>query len=143
MNFKLQNPDYQSHVRDAFERQPFMRSIGSTLDLIEPGEVRITMPFREDLTQQDGFLHAGVVTTIVDTACGLSALTLMPPGARVLSVEFKLNFMSPGVGDTFEAVGKTLKSGKTISVCTGTVYATKGDTRHTVACMQATMMAML
>jgi len=143
MNFKPMNPDYQSHVRDAFERQPFLYTIDARLATIEPGHVVIVMPFRKDLTQQDGFLHAGIVTTLIDTACGLSALTLMPSAARVLAVEIKVNFMSPAVGDTVEAVGTTLKSGRTISVCTGTVYAVTEETRKPVACMQATMMAML
>ena len=102
--------------------------------------VEIELPFRADLCQQDGFLHAGIVTTIVDSACGYAALTLMAVDARVLSVEFKLNFLAPAVGDRFIARGRVARAGRTITVCTGEVVALTGDAERSIALMQATMM---
>ncbi len=110
----------------------------ATLKRIMPGEVRIVFPYQSDLTQQDGFLHAGVVKTAVDTACGLAELTLMPPESRVLAVEFKINFMSPAVGESSEAIGREFKSGRMLSVCAGTVEAIHEGKRKTVASMQST-----
>lgn len=89
------DPDYTQRVRESFERQGAMKLIGATLEKVAPGEVEIYLPFREDLTQQHGFVHAGIVTTIVDNACGFAAYSLMPPDASVLSVEFKVNLLAP------------------------------------------------
>ena len=101
----------------------------------------IVLPVREDLTQQHGFVHAGVVTTISDSACGYAALSLMPPGVGVLTVEFKVNLLNPAAGDRLAARGRVVKPGRTIMVCTGEVEAERADgTTQTVAMMQATMM---
>lgn len=117
------NPHYETYVRDSFARQIIMQTLGASLAEVAPGEVTIMLPFREDLCQQHGYLHAGVVTTIVDSACGYAALSLLPEGMEVLSVEFKINFLSPAKGTSFIAKGRVLKSGRTISVCTGDVFA--------------------
>ena len=120
-----------------------MSAWDASLEKIEPGEVEIGLPFNETLTQQNGFLHAGVVTTIVDSACGYAALSVMPPGANVLSVEFKVNLLSPAVGERFTARGKVIRAGRTIKVCQGDVYAHTGDQTKHVAVMTATMMTVL
>jgi uncharacterized protein (TIGR00369 family) len=99
------------------------------------------LPFREDLTQQHGFVHAGIITAIVDSACGYAALSLMPPGVGVLTIEFKVNLLNPAAGIRFVARGQVVKPGRTIMVCTGEVVAERADgTQQTVALMQATMM---
>jgi uncharacterized protein (TIGR00369 family) len=138
-NFTPPNPDFENYLRQRFTLQKAMQTIGATLGEVYPGEVHIDLPFHEKLTQQDGFLHAGIVTTIVDSACGYAAFTLMPVGSRVLSVEFKVNLMSPAVGDHFVAIGKVIKPGRTITVCSGEVFAYQGEESKLVALMQATM----
>jgi uncharacterized protein (TIGR00369 family) len=105
--------------------------------------LHISAPFHERFTQQDGFLHAGVVTTLMDSACGYAAYTLMPENSRVLSVEFKVNFLSPAVGELFRAEGCVVKSGKTISVCEGKLFAIQDEGEKLVAMMQATMICIL
>ena len=137
------DPAFDSRVRASFERQVFMRTLGARLASISPGEVVIELPFREDLTQQHGLLHAGVVTSIVDSACGYAALTLMPAEAAVLSVEFKIDLLAPAVGQSFRATGRVLKAGKTITVCAGEVIALRDGSQVVVAQMQATMMTIL
>ena len=103
----------------------------------------IELPFGGHLTQQHGFLHAGAVTTIIDTACGYAALTQMPAGAAVLTVEFKINLMKPAAGSMFRATGKVLRSGKTLSVSSGVVEALQDGKWSTIAAMQATVMAIV
>ncbi len=120
-----------------------MRLIGATWERVEPGLVEIRLPFREDLTQQHGFLHAGVVTTVLDT-CGYAALSLMPVGAGVLSIEYKVNLLAPARGSLFIARGRVLRAGRTIVVCAGDVVVSLPDgerrQEETVATMLATMM---
>ena len=133
-------PEVAARVRASFERQAFMATLGARLESVEPGQVSIELPFRADLTQQHGFLHAGVVSAIADSACGYAALSLMPPGTAVLSVEFKLNLMKPAAGEVFRAVGKVIRAGRTLTVCGGEVSARHGGTESVIAVMQATMM---
>jgi uncharacterized protein (TIGR00369 family) len=102
--------------------------------------VDIRLPFRADLTQQHGFLHAGAMTSVVDSACGYAALTLMPPGVAVLTVEFKVNLMAPGKGEAVLAPGRALKAGRTLTICTGDVFAVAGGMETLVLTMLATMM---
>lgn len=125
----------------SFGQQTIMTAIGASLRSIAPGAVEIELPYRTDLCQQDGFLHAGIVTTIIDSACGYAAYTLMPDGARVLSVEFKVNLLAPAVGDRFIARGRVARAGRTVTVCTGEVVAITRDAERSIALMQATMMA--
>ncbi len=141
--FEPQDPDYQARVRRSFARQRALTTLGATLARVAPGEVEIHLPFRPELSQQHGFLHAGISTAVVDTACGYAALTLMPPGAAVLSIEFKVNLLAPGQGEHFVATGRVVKAGRTVTVCTGEVEALLGGERRTVALMQATMMTVL
>jgi uncharacterized protein (TIGR00369 family) len=133
-------PAYAQRIRGSFGRQKFMSSIGAELAAVRQGEVEIVLPFSEALTQQHGFIHAGVVTTIVDTACGFAALTLMPDDAAVLTAEFKVNLMSPAKGERLRAIGKVVRPGRTLMVCLGEVFAEAGGKSKQVALMTATMM---
>ena len=119
-----------------------MHLIGASLTLIEPGVVEITLPYRQDLTQQNGYLHAGIVTTIADSACGYAAFTLMPEGSGVLSVEFKVNLLRPAKGEYFLARAEVIKAGKTLTVVRSDVFALTEDQRTLVATMQGTMMCL-
>jgi uncharacterized protein (TIGR00369 family) len=138
----VRDPDYAARVRRSFEAQAFMTTLGARLESVEPGEVVIALPDRADLTQQHGFLHAGVVAAVADSACGYAALTLMEPGAAVLSVEFKINLLAPARGERFEARAQVVKPGRTLMICTAEVRAIAGDpgTGVLVALMQGTMM---
>lgn len=133
--------DAEARVRRSFERQAFMRLLGAQLERVVPGEVDIVLPFRDDLVQQHGFLHAGVTTAIADSACGYAALSLMPPDAAVLSVEYKVNMLAPAKGSRFLARGRVIKSGRTVTVCRAEVLAfdRQGDARAVLE-MQGTMM---
>jgi uncharacterized protein (TIGR00369 family) len=117
-----------------------MTTLGATLERVAPGEADIRLPFRADLTQQHGFLHAGAMTTVVDSACGYAALTLMPADAAVLTVEFKVNLMAPGDGESIVARGRVLKAGRTLTTCAGDVFAIAGGEEKLVLTMLATMM---
>ena len=118
-----------------------MRLIGGELTRVEPGVVEITLPYRADLTQQDGFVHAGIVATIADSACGYAAYSLMPPESEVLAVEFKVNLLRPAKGEKFVARAEVIKPGRTLTVVRADVFATSGDEdRQLVATMQGTMM---
>jgi uncharacterized protein (TIGR00369 family) len=133
------DPDFEQRVRASFARQGLINSLNGKIAFISPGELHIEAPFDERFTQQDGFLHAGIVTTLMDSACGYAAYTLMPADSRVLSVEFKVNFLNPARGERFRAEGRVAKSGKTISVCEGKLFALQNGQGSLVAMMQATM----
>lgn len=133
------NSTIEKAVRASFAKQTFLKTIGAELIGVSAGEVEIELPFRSDLCQQHGFLHAGVVTSIVDTACGYAALSLMPEGSEVLSVEFKINFLSPAVGEKFLARGKVVKAGKTLTVVNGEAVAKNRGNEKLIATMLATM----
>lgn len=117
-----------------------MATFGCVLESVAAGAVTIRMPFREDLTQQHGFLHAGVVTTVVDSACGYAALSMMPEGAGVLSIEFKVNLLAPARGEAIVARAKVVKPGRTISVVSGEVFALRDGQEHLCTTMVGTMM---
>jgi uncharacterized protein (TIGR00369 family) len=136
----LQNPEFERLVRESFERQQVMRTLGARLTSIAPGEVGIELPYREALTQQHGFLHAGIVTAVLDSACGYAAFSLMPVGAGVLSVEFKVNLLAPAKGDMLIARGRVLRAGRTISVCQADGVMRSGSHETPVATMLATIM---
>ena len=136
------NPSFAQDVERSFARQAIMNLIGAKLSLIEPGVVEITLPYRADLTQQRGFLHAGVVTTIADSACGYAAYSLMPAGSEVLSVEFKVNLLRPAQGESFVARAEVIKAGRTLTVVRADVFGIDGNgKRELVATMQGTMIA--
>ena len=122
-----------------FARQPAMALIGATLTVISPGLVEVAFPFRVELTQQDGFIHAGIIATAADSACGYAALSSMPAGSEVLSVEFKLNLLRPAAGERFVARAQVLKPGKTLTAVRADVFAFTGEEHRLIAAMQATM----
>ena len=133
------DPSFERRVRDSFARQTFMSTLGARLVHVTPGEVVLHLPWRSELGQQHGVLHAGAIASIADSACGYAALSLMPAGAGVMSVEFKVNLLAPGRGTHFTAVGRVRKAGRTLTVCEGSVRAHEGDTEREIAVMTATM----
>ena len=134
--------DFAERVCDSFARQAVMVTLGATLDAVEPGRVRITMAHRRELTQQHGFLHAGIVTTALDSACGYAAFSLMPADAAVLTIEFKVNLLAPARGPWLRFEGEVTKAGRTISVVDGRAWQHDGDgaQESLVATMTATVM---
>ena len=136
--------DPTPRIAASFERQAIMATIGASLARVAPGEVDIALPFRADLTQQHGFLHAGIVATIVDSACGYAALSMMEPGTAVLSVEFKVNLLAPARGVRFLACGRVVRAGRPVTVVSGELRAFDADNAPAggtvVAIMTGTMM---
>ena len=128
-------------IRNSFGRQAVMAAPMAAITTVENGAVTIELPFRSDLTQQHGFIHAGVVTMIVDSACGYAALTTMPAATAVLTAEYKVNFLAPAAGEQLIARGRVLKPGRTVTVCFGEVHAQKDGKEKLVATMLATKIA--
>ncbi len=137
----LRNPDALTQMRAAFDRQGIMATLGITVAEVGPGLVILALPFRPDLTQHHGFVHAGVITTAMDSAAGFAAFTLMDADAEVLTAEFKANFLAPARGQTFRMVGEVIKSGRTLTFAEARAYAMDGTTETLIATFTATMMA--
>ena len=117
-----------------------MRTLNASLTAVSAGRVILEMPVSDAVSQQDGFVHAGAISSLVDSACGYAALTLMPADSRVLAVEFKINFVAPAIGERIRATGGVIKSGRTITLCHGEAHAiTPSGEEKLVAVMQATM----
>ena len=116
-SFEPLDPAWEAKVRDSFGRQAFMREIGALMTTVAPGHVEIELPYREALTQQHGFFHGGVTTTIADSAGGYAAFSLFPPSSSVLTVEFKINLLAPAKGEKLRAIGQVLRPGRTLTVC--------------------------
>lgn len=133
-------PETERRVRDSFARQQAMATIGASVAAVRRGEVEIVLPCRPEITQQHGFVHAGVIAMIADNACGYAALTLMPVDAAVLTTEFKINLLSPGKGDRLFAVGRVVRPGRKLMVCVGDVFAEEAGARKQIALMTASMM---
>jgi uncharacterized protein (TIGR00369 family) len=133
--------DFESRVRASFARQKAMHTLGVEIARIGPGEIELAMPFAEAFTQQHGFLHAGIVATALDSACGYAALTMMAPDAAVLTVEFKTNLLAPAKGESFRFIGKVVKAGRTITVCDAQAFGLTGNDEKLIATMTATIMA--
>ena len=140
-HFEPSNPLYVQRVRDNFAMQGVMRHLGAKLGLIAPGAVDIEVDWAPELTQQHGFLHAGVVSVALDSACGYAAFTLMALAAEVLTIEFKINLLSPAQGERFRMEGRVLKPGRTVTVCEGRAYAISQGNEKLVATMVCTLMA--
>ncbi|MBS1300874.1 PaaI family thioesterase [Loktanella sp. SALINAS62] len=138
---ELRNPAALQQMRDAFDRQGVMRTLGVSVADVQPGRVTLVLPFRADLTQHHGFLHAGVVTTAMDSAAGFAAFTLMDADAEVLTAEFKASFLNPARGDSFRMVGEVLKSGRTLTFCEARAYAVTDGGETLIATLTATMMS--
>lgn len=126
--------------RNSFARQGFMATLGASLELVETGRVHIGANSSAALTQQHGYVHGGVITSIVDSACGYAALTMAPSGSEVLTVEFKISFLAPAIGSRFVARANVMKAGRRLSFCTGEVAAISGSDEQIIATMLATMM---
>ena len=143
MPHQPRNPSFAEEIKQSFAKQTIMRLIGAELTRVEPGVVEITITYRPDLTQQHGYMHAGIVTTIADTACGYAAYSLMPPQSEVLSVEFKVNLLRPAKGEKFLAVAEVVKAGKTLTVARADVFSLDQDgQREVIATMLATMICL-
>jgi uncharacterized protein (TIGR00369 family) len=130
------DPAFEQRCRDSFSRQKAMALIGASLAVVEPGYVEVRLPFRDDLTQQKGYVHGGILGMIADTACGYSAFSLMPAGCSLVTVEYKINILSPARG-SLVAKGQVIKPGRTLTIARAEVYAEDG--KH-VASMQQTLM---
>ena len=138
--FTPANPDFERRVRESFARQAFMSTLGAKLTRVEPGAVEIRLAVRPELSQQHGFVHAGAVASIGDSACGYAALSLMPVDTGVLAVEYKINLMAPAVGDVLIARGRVVRAGRTLSVCQAEMVAMEGGTERPVALLVSTVM---
>lgn len=134
------DPAVDARVRASFAKQRLMATMGAVVEDVTPGRVTLRLPFRDDLTQQHGFLHAGAIAALADSACGYAALSLMPRDAGVLSVEFKINMLSPATGEAIVARAEVIRSGRTVAVCRADVVALHDGGEKLVAVMQATMM---
>lgn len=132
--------NFEARVRASFAKQQFMATIGAEVGSVAPGSVLLRMKVRDDLLQQHGFVHAGAIASLADSACGYAALSLMPADAAVLSVEFKCNMLSPAKGDAIIARADVIRPGKTIMVCRADVFSVSGTEEKLVAAMQGTMM---
>jgi uncharacterized protein (TIGR00369 family) len=138
--FQPQDPHYERRVRASFERQQAMKTIGAFLSEVEPGRAVIELPWSQALTQQHGFLHAGMIATALDSACGYAAFTLMPHGAGILTIEYKINLVAPGKGQLFRMEGTVVKPGRTITVVEGRAFAIDEGRDKLIATMTATEM---
>ncbi len=137
------DPDYATTVRESFARQAYMAMLGAILARVAPGEVDLELPVHAGLTQQHGSVHAGALASVLDSAAGYAALTLMPAGAGVVSVEFKLNLLEPARGERMLALGRVVRAGRTLTTCTAEAWALAGEQRTRVALLQGTMMCLL
>ena len=136
--FSPSDPNFEARTRASGGMQGILSTLGAELGLVRAGEVHLTAPYDARFSQQDGFLHAGAVTTLMDSACGYAAYTLMPADSRVLSVEFKVNLLAPARGRRFRAEGRVVKAGRTLTVCEGKLFSIEEE-ETLCAIMQATM----
>jgi len=141
ISFQPASEDFEARIRDSFARQQAMRTIGARLTRVLPGIIEIEMPFSPALTQQHGFLHAGIISAALDSACGYAAYSLLPANAAVLTIEFKINLLAPGRGDNFLFRGEVTKPGRNIIVTDGRAYAIGEDGPMLIASMTGTIMS--
>jgi uncharacterized protein (TIGR00369 family) len=139
--FEPKDPDYAARVRASFDRQAAMKTIGASLAAVEPGRVVIELPWAQALTQQHGFLHAGMVATGLDSACGYAGFSLMPADAAVLTIEYKINLLAPAQGERFRMEGLVIKPGRTVTVVEGRAWAIDEGREKLIATMACTLMA--
>ena len=140
--FEPRNPDFERAVRDSFARQGFMRTIGAELAGVAPGAVEIAMLYDESVAQQHGYFHGGAMGAIADSAAGYAAFTLMPEGATVLTVEYKMNIMAPGRGERLVARGQVIRPGRTLTVASADVFAVEGGAETLCATVLQTLMCL-
>jgi uncharacterized protein (TIGR00369 family) len=136
------NPDFRAAATATFDSQPAMRTLGISIARIEPGEVDLAMPYAQALTQQNGYIHAGIITAGLDNACGIAAFTLMPVDTGVLTVEFKTSLLAPARGERFSFRGRVIKPGRTLTFTEAQAFARRDGAEYLVATMTATMMAL-
>ncbi|MGH1480093.1 MAG: PaaI family thioesterase [Geminicoccales bacterium] len=141
VHFEPRDPDFRDRVGASFARQQAMHTLGIRIKTLAAGAIELEMPFADALTQQHGFIHAGIMTTALDSACGYAAFSLMGKEAEVLTVEFKTNLLAPASGDLFSFRGEVVKSGRTLTVCEAKAFAITGETEKLVATMTGTLMA--
>jgi uncharacterized protein (TIGR00369 family) len=140
--FQPKNPEYRATATAVFTAQPAMRTLGISLVRLEPGEVDLAMAYAPQFAQQNGFVHAGIITAGLDNACGIAAFTLMPAGSDILTVEFKTNLLAPAQGERFVFRAVVIRPGRTLTVCEARAYAERGDAESLVATMTGTLMAL-
>ena len=140
--FEPKNPDYRTVAAATFDRQQAMRTLRISIARLEAGEVELSMPYSPDWTQQNGFIHAGIITAGLDTACGIAAFTLMPPGSDILTVEFKTNLLAPAKGERFAFRASVVKPGRTLTVCEARAFAEADGAERLIATMTGTLMAL-
>jgi uncharacterized protein (TIGR00369 family) len=140
--FQPKNPDFRRVATDTFDRQRAMHALGISIARLEAGEVDLAMAYSSDFTQQNGFIHAGIITAGLDSACGIAAFTLMPEGSDILTVEFKTNLLAPAKGERFVFRGVVVKPGRTLTVCDGRAYAEQDGSETLIATMTGTLMAL-
>ncbi len=136
------DPAFEARIRTSFGKQAIMDTIGASIERVAPGEVDIVLPVARHIGQQHGFVHAGVVSTIADSACGYAALSLMPAGRGVLTAEFKINLLAPATGERLVARGRVVRAGRLITVAQAEVEAEAGGRRKVVAVMTATLVSL-
>lgn len=139
--FEPKDPAFANRVRASFARQAAMQTLGASLTRVEAGRVTIELPWAVHLTQQHGFLHAGMVATALDSACGYAGFSLMPDDAAVLTIEYKINLLAPARGERFRMEGAVVKPGRTVSVTEGRAFAIEGEREKLIATMGCTLMA--
>jgi len=142
LRFEPKNPDYRAIATATFEQQRAMKTLGISIARLEPGEVDLAMDYSAELTQQHGFIHAGIITAGLDNACGIAAFTLMPASSGILTVEFKTNLLAPARGERFVFRATVVKPGRTLTVCEARAYATQGGVETLIATMSGTLMAL-
>ncbi len=142
-NFQPRDPNFREKVKDSFTRQKVMGELGVEINDLSPGEIELQFPYDERWTQQHGFIHAGIISTVMDSACGYAAFSLMPKYAAVLSIEFKSNFLAPAAGEKFRIISRVIRSGRTITVAEADAFALSSDKEKHVAHMTATIMTVL
>ena len=142
MSFQPNDPNFQDRVRASFARQRVMQTLGISITRLEPGEIELTMPYDAAYTQQHGFIHAGIISAALDSACGYAAFSLMPAGCDILTVEFKTNLLAPARGEQFKFRARVVKPGRTLTVCDARAFAETGSTEaKLIATMTGTLMA--
>ncbi len=139
--FTPKDPNFDARVRASFARQNVMATLGIAIKALSPGEIELEMPYASELTQQHGFIHAGILSVALDSACGYAAFSLMPADVAVLTVEFKTNLLAPAAGSRFSFRARVIKPGRTLTVCDAQAFAFDGTSEKLIATMTGTLMA--
>ena len=140
--FEPKDSAFREKVKSSFDRQQCMATLGIEISKIEPGMIELIMPYAEPYTQQHGFIHAGIISTALDSACGYAAFSLMPLEAAVLTVEYKINLLAPAKGEDFIFRAEVVKPGRTLTLCDARAYGRTAGSKQLIATMSGTMMAL-